>query len=88
MDADDWVEEDFYESYFKVVSSSVSCDIIFSGYIRELPLGDYRTLSLVPGYVEKKDLSKTIEYLNKTETPPGIAAIPGGVLLPFGVGVE
>ena len=67
MDADDWVEEDFYESYFKVVSSSVSCDIIFSGYIRELPLGDYRTLSLVPGYVEKKDLSKTIEYLNKTE---------------------
>lgn len=42
MDADDWIEATFYESYFNEIKNEEPCDIIFSGYIRELPFGDYK----------------------------------------------
>lgn len=66
MDADDWIEATLYESYFKEIKNEETCDIIFSGYIRELPSGNYKKLSLSPSYAHD-NLSITIEYLYKVE---------------------
>lgn len=67
MDADDWIETSFYESYFnEIKKNEETCDIIFSGYIRELSSGNYKKISLSPSYVHD-NLSITIEYLYKVE---------------------
>lgn len=68
MDADDYIEPTFYKAYFNAISQlQCTCDIIFTGYIRELPSGNYRKLSLNFLHVNKDNLSIAIEYLNKAE---------------------
>lgn len=66
MDADDWIEPTFYETYFNAISQlQCTCDIIFTGFIREVSPGNYRKLSLNFLHVNKDNLSIAIEYLNK-----------------------